>query len=84
MIRGVLTLSTLVSVVLFPWLFTAVLAIVSAFWEPLVPLGAGIFADALYYTPHVQAFPLFTLAGAACTATAFFVRSRLRASIMRG
>lgn len=84
MIRGALTLSTFISVVLFPWLFTAVLAIVSAFWEPLVPFGAGIFVDTLYYMPHVQAFPLFTLAGAACTVIAFFVRNRVRASIMRG
>ncbi len=83
MMRGALTFFTLVSILFFPWPFAATLAIVGAFAEPLVPLAAGIFADTLYYTPHANALPLFTLYGAVVTSITFIVRSRLRASIMR-
>lgn len=83
MIRGTLTLFTLASVVLFPWPFTVLLAISAASLEPLVPLAAGIFADTLYYSPQAHTLPLFTLYGALCTLLAFFVRSRVRASIMQ-
>ncbi len=84
MMRGALTFLTLASVALFPWPLTAALALTASSLEPLVPLAAGIFADALYYAPQAHAMPLFTLVGATCTAAAFFVRSRVRASIMRG
>lgn len=77
MMRGLLTLSTFVSVVLFPWPLTVLLALASALLEPLVPLAAGLFADTLYYTPQTGILPLFTLYGAAFSAAAFFVRSRL-------
>ncbi len=83
MMRGVLTVSTLVSVVMFPWPFTAALALASSLLEPLVPLSAGILADTLFYTPHGGAFPIAALSGVAVTAVAIFVRSRLSAGIMR-
>lgn len=83
MMRGILTFSTLASVIFFPWPFAATLAVVGVFVEPLVPLAAGIFADTLYYTPHANALPFFTLYGAIVTIVAFIVRSRLRASIMK-
>ncbi|MDE1919540.1 MAG: hypothetical protein KGH56_02450 [Patescibacteria group bacterium] len=83
MMRGLLTLLTLVSVVFFPWPLAALLAILSASLEPLVPLAAGLLADTLYYAPQAQAFPVFTLYGLLCTIIAFFVRSRFRTSIMR-
>ncbi len=79
MMRGVLTLATLVSVVLFPWPLTALLALAGASIEPLLPLSAGLLTDTLYYTPHTAALPLFTLYGAVITTLAFFVRSRLGA-----
>ncbi len=82
--RGILTFFTLTSVIFFPWPFAATFAVVLAFTEPLIPLAVGIFADTLYYTPHTNTLPLFTLYGAAMTGIAFIVRSRLRASIMRG
>lgn len=83
MMRGVLAISTLVSVLFFPWPLTASLALVSSLVEPLVPLAAGLFADTLYYTPHAGTVPLFTLLGAVVTVIALFVRSRLKASIIR-
>jgi hypothetical protein len=80
--RGILTLFTFVSVIFFPWPFTALLALVSSLIEPLVPLAVGMFADTLYYTPSVG-LPFFTLAGAVATTIALLVRSRLRASTIR-
>ncbi len=80
MMRGILTVSSFISVVFFPWPLTAVLALVSASMEPLVPLAVGIFADTLYYTPQARALPLFTICGAIVTIIAFLVRSRLRTS----
>ena len=77
--RGMLTLASLISVVLFPWPLSAALALSAATVEPLVPLAAGLLADTLYYAPSASALPFFTLAGGAATALAFFVRSRLRA-----
>lgn len=82
MMRGVATFLALTSVVLFPWPLTVILAVVSAFVEPLLPLAVGIFVDTLYYTPQAHTLPIFTLSGALVTIVAFVVRSRLRASIM--
>lgn len=83
MMRGALTFLTLASVALFPWPLAAILALFASSLEPLMPLAAGMFADALYYAPQAHATPLFTLVGAACTLAAFFVRSRVRASLVR-
>jgi len=77
MMRGILTFSTLASVIFFPWPLTVLLAFASVPFEPLVPLAAGLFADTLYYTPSAGGLPVFTLCGAAMTIAAFFVRSRL-------
>lgn len=82
MIRALLAFTSLTSVVFFPWPFTVFLALISAFTEPLVPLAVGICFDAFYYTPSAHSIPLFTLGGAAATAIALFVRSRLRAGII--
>lgn len=82
MIRGLLTLSTLASVLLFPWPLTVLLGIVAALFEPLVPLAAGILADTLFWTPQLGPIPLFAFFGAITTALAFFVRSRLETSII--
>lgn len=79
---GLLTVSTFVSVVLFPWPFTALLALATSLSEPLVPLAAGLFADTLYYAPQAGGLPVFTLYGAAISLIAVFVRRWLRASIM--
>ena len=81
--RGVLTLFTFVSVICFPWPFTALLALVSSLIEPLVPLAVGMFADTLYYAPSAGAWPFFTLAGAVATTIALLVRSRLRTSSIK-
>lgn len=84
MIRnGILTISSFVSALLFPWPLTVLLALVASFFEPLVPLAVGIFADSLYYAPHAGALPLFTLYGLALSVIATLVRKRLRASIIR-
>ena len=78
--RGISILFVFVSVIFFPWMFTVVIAIISSFFLPLLPIAAGIFADTLYYTTGV---PIFSLGGAFVTVAAFIVRSRLSASIMR-
>jgi len=78
MIRnGALTLVTFLSALLFPWPLTAVLAVGTALFEPLVPLAVGIFVDTLYYVPHSGAIPVFTLFGLILSVIAFVVRSRL-------
>lgn len=84
MIKSVLTILTFVSAMLFPWPFTALLAIAASFFEPLIPLAAGLFADTLYYASSVEIIPLFTLYGAIVSVVAFFVRSRIKASIIKG
>jgi hypothetical protein len=83
MMRGALTLSTFVSIVFFPWPLSALLALAASFFEPLVPLAAGIFFDTLYYAPSAHGLPLFTVCGAVVTAIAFLVRSQLSADSRR-
>lgn len=78
MMRTVGTLGTLLSAVFFPWPLTAVLALSVTFFEPWVPIAAGLFVDTLYYAPQGGGMPLFTLMGALVTALSFFVRSRLK------
>ncbi len=82
MMRGILTLLAFVSAILFPWPFTALLALGLSPFDPLVPLALGLFADTLYYTPQAGTFPLFTVYGAVATVLAFLVRSRLKTSII--
>lgn len=82
MIRGALTILAFVSTVLFPWPLSVIIALAAAFFEPMVPLVVGLFADTLYYTPQASAIPIFTLYGAIVTAIAFFVRSRLSTGII--
>ncbi|MBU6388501.1 hypothetical protein KGQ72_01320 [Patescibacteria group bacterium] len=81
MMRGIFTFFTLASVIYFPWLLTALLALAVSSVEPLIPLAAGLFADTLYYTPQAGV-PLFTLFGAGFSALALLVRSRLLAGTM--
>lgn len=83
MIRGILTLFTFVSTILFPWPFTVTLALISSFTEPFVPLAVGVFADTLYYAPQAYALPLFTLFGAVLTTVALLLRSQLRPNLVR-
>jgi hypothetical protein len=83
MTRALLVAATFVSLILFPWTFSAILALAASFSIPFLPLAAGIFADTLYYTPKTEMLPLFTLYGAFATALALLVRARLNASIIR-
>ena len=78
MMRGILSVATLVSVVLFPWLYTALLALAAATVEPFVPLAAGLLLDTLYYVPYGGALPLGTIVGGMVTIIASVVHSRLR------
>ncbi len=82
MTRGILTSLTFISTVLFPWPLSVLLALCASLFEPLVPLAAGLFADTLYYVPQAGVLPLFTLGGGALTIIAFFVRDRLKTSII--
>lgn len=84
MIRnGISTVATFVSVMLFPWPLTALLAFAASFFEPLVPFAAGLFADTLYYVPRAGTLPAFTLYGLALSIIAVVVHSQLRTGIIR-
>ena len=84
MIRnGVLTISMFISVLLFPWPLSVLLAVIASFFEPLVPFAAGLFADTLYYAPHAGTLPIFTLYGLGLSIIATLVRSRLSAGPIR-
>ncbi len=83
MMRGALSISAFVSVLFFPWPFAAILAIASAWYEPLMPLAVGVFADAVYYTIHAARLPWFTVFGAVVSAVVIFVRTRLKTGSMR-
>ncbi|MHB1769965.1 MAG: hypothetical protein ACYCPH_02720 [Minisyncoccota bacterium] len=86
MMRGALVFAALASVIFFPWPLTVALALISSFVEPLAALAVGIFADTFYYAyaPQTGIVPIFSLLGALTTVIALLVRSRLRASSMRG
>lgn len=79
---GLVVLIAFVSVIFFPWPLTALIALAASLILPLLPLSAGLFADALYFVPHAGAWPLFSIFGALATLAAFFVRSRLAAGII--
>lgn len=76
-LRPIGTIVTFLSALLFPWQMTALLALGMSPYEPWMPLAVGLFVDTLYYVPHGNSMPFFTLSGALVTAIAFFVRSRL-------
>ncbi|MFA5998157.1 MAG: hypothetical protein WC814_02110 [Candidatus Paceibacterota bacterium] len=85
MIRnGILTIATFVSVLFFPWPLSVLLALIASLFEPLVPVAVGLFADTLYYAPSAGTLPVFTLYGLVVSIIAALVRSRLRASSIRG
>jgi hypothetical protein len=77
------TILTFVSALFFPWPLTACFALAVSLAEPLVPLAAGLFVDTLYYLPHAGTLPLFSIIGACVTTGVFFVRSRLKTSLLR-
>lgn len=79
---GIGTIATFISVLLFPWPLSVLLAVAASFFEPLVPLAAGLFADTLYYAPHAGTPPIFTLYGLGLSIIAILVRSRLSAGII--
>ncbi len=84
MIRnGILTITTFISVILFPWPLTVLLALITSLYEPLVPLAVGLFADTLFYVPQAGRFPICTLLGFLTSVMAVFVRRQLRASPVR-
>ncbi len=84
MMRGALVFAALASVIFFPWPLTVALALISSSVEPLAALAVGMFADTFYYAPQTGVLPIFSLLGALTTVIALLVRSRLRASSMRG
>lgn len=81
MIRPVGTVLAFLSAVFFPWPFTLGITLLMSLVEPLVPLSIGLFVDTLYYVPDGHP-PVFMLLGALITLTAFFVRARLKTSII--
>jgi hypothetical protein len=73
-----LTVGSFVSAVLFPWPITGLVALATAYFEPLVPLAVGLFADTLYYTPQASSAPWFSVFGLVVTIGAVVLRSRIR------
>lgn len=65
------------SAVFFPWPLTALLALGATYYEPLVPLAVGIFADTLYFAPG-SGFPVWSALGLVATVAAYFFRSRFQ------
>ncbi len=84
MMRSLASFAALVSVVFFPWQLTVLLALLVAFIEPLVPLVVGIGMDLLYYAPHANLWPHWSLGGLGVTLIVFFVRSRLQTGSIEG
>lgn len=82
MMRGLFSFISFISVVFFPWQLTVILALVTAFYEPLMPFAIGIIADTLYYAPHTHTLPLATIFGALLTLGMYLVRSRLSTGII--
>lgn len=76
-----LVVSALLSVILFPFVYTAVLTVLASPVLPLLPLIVSLFADILYWTPSTGAIP-FTCYGVLATGIAYLVRNRLKASII--
>ena len=82
MMFKIFAVSAPLSAFLFPWPFTAVLALSAALFEPLIPLASGILIDVLYYSSYSDTLPLFTIAGAITTGGSYFVRARLKTRTM--
>lgn len=78
------TVAAFLSALFFPWPLTACLALSVSITEPLVPFAVGLFVDTLHYSSGAAKIPLFTIWGALVTILAFFVRSRLKTSIIEG
>lgn len=80
--NGTLTVASFVSVILFPWPLSVFLAVAASFFEPLLPIAVGLFADTLYYAPEAAKFPVFTMYGLIWSTIVVLVRSRLRTGTM--
>lgn len=81
MIRFFAIVCAFLSVIILPWPSTVFIMIGSSFFEPLVPLSIGIFADTVYYSAQ-STVPLFTIFGAGMSIAIFFVRNYVKTSII--
>ncbi len=84
MIRSISVTAALISMVVFPWQFTALLVVFVAFVEPFLPMIVGVGMDIIYYAPHASSWPQWSLYGFGMALAVLFVRSRLQTSSMRG
>jgi hypothetical protein len=78
-----LTIGTLASIIFFPWQLSVLVVLGGAGIEPLLPLAAGLLADALYFVPHSTTLPVFSLGGAAVSIVATVVRRQFRTGPVR-
>lgn len=83
MMRGVLSALSVFSLIFFPWMYTLGLVLVTAWYEPFIPLAVGLLADVLYYVPQTSVWPWGTIGGASLTLVTLFVQSRLMAGTIR-
>lgn len=78
MTRGIFTVGAFVSSILFPWPFTAILALFAARTVPFAPFAVGVFVDALYYPPGAFTVPWGSVLGAIATCTTFALKAMIR------
>lgn len=76
-------LLALVSPVLFPAAFAAVIVLIASLFVPPVGLLAGALTDALYYTPSVS-IPYATLAGLCVSVLGYVVHQFIKTRIISG
>ena len=82
MIRVVALVLPFISLSLFPWPLTVLLAILAGWYEPLIPVSIGLLADMLYMNASVSCLPVWSLAGVLVSAVTSYVRSQMRTGMM--
>jgi hypothetical protein len=82
--RHVLFALALIGPFLFPWPFTAALALLAAIYFPLAPVIVGMLTDVLYYAHGAASYglPWWSTVGLIATLIAYGVRGFFETSIM--
>lgn len=67
-------ISALFSPFIFPWYYTATLAVLASWKYPFAALVVGIEFDVLYLPSHSSFVPFGTIIGVVVTVLAFFIQ----------
>lgn len=81
MARYLTVLIALVSVLFFPYSVSLLVTIIAALAVPLAGVAVGMLTDAIYFTPHMGAFPKATVLGLLATIGAFLLRRFMRTRV---